>query len=122
MTLSSTRNDLVMSDRGAADDTRLRVATVLSFPPGPRSGGPGTFVAGLADALGRNSDLDFQLIAPDHLRGGAGQRAAQLRFAVEQLLALRRLRPDVVHSHDHPVLLAAAVAYRMLSRTPVRVV
>jgi glycosyltransferase involved in cell wall biosynthesis len=98
------------------------VATLLSSPPGPRSGGPGNYVIGLTDALRRNSDLELVLIAPDTLRGATGQRVSQMLLALQQLIRLLSVRPDAVHVHDHPALLAAAVAYRQLSGGSARVI
>jgi glycosyltransferase involved in cell wall biosynthesis len=120
VTPSSTGNLPVNADapRGGG---RLRIATLLSFPPGPGSG-LGAFVSGLMEALQRNTGLELQLIAPSRVRGAAGQRVSQLLLALEQMVKLYRLRPDVVHAHDHPVLLAAAIGYRELSRAPVQVI
>ncbi|MQA28764.1 MAG: glycosyltransferase [Luteitalea sp.] len=92
----------------------IRVATLLSHPLGPGSG-LGTFILGLTEALQRNPGLDLVLIAPGDVRGAAGRRVSQTLLAFQQLWQLRHERPDVVHTHDHPALLAAAIAYRALS-------
>jgi glycosyltransferase involved in cell wall biosynthesis len=47
---------------------------------------------------------------------------AQLLLAIRQFVQLLRLRPDVVHTHEHPAHLAAAVAYLAWSRRRVRLV
>jgi glycosyltransferase involved in cell wall biosynthesis len=99
----------------------MRVATLLSFPLGPGTG-LGVFLLGLTDALRRNQGLELVLIAPNVVRGGAGRRGSQTLLAIQQMLQLRRTRPDVIHTHDHPALLAAAVGYRQLSRGSVRVI
>jgi glycosyltransferase involved in cell wall biosynthesis len=101
---------------------QLRVAMLLSSPPGPPSGGPGNYVIGLCDALRRNNDLDVVLLAPDTIRGASGRRVAQILLALEQLVRLLSVRPDVAHVHDHPALLFAAVAYRQLAGESIRVI
>jgi glycosyltransferase involved in cell wall biosynthesis len=101
---------------------RPRVAMMLGSPPGPRSGGPGTFVAGLSDALRRNGRFEVVVLAPARTRGGAGQRGSQLLLAYHQFRELRRTKPDVIHAHAHPALLIAAVAYRAVSGTATRIV
>lgn len=98
-----------------------RVATLLSFPPEPGTG-LGTFIIGMTDALRRNTRLSLVMVAPDSDRSEAGRPGSQILFAFQQLLQLRRVRPDVVHTHDHPALLAAAVGYRTLASGHVRVV
>jgi glycosyltransferase involved in cell wall biosynthesis len=109
-------------DRAAAPRTRpLKVATLLSFPLGPGTG-LGVFLLGLNEALQRNPGLELVLIAPESVRGAAGRRGSQTRLAFEQMRELRRTSPDVIHTHDHPALLAAAVAYRLLVKRSVRVV
>ncbi len=100
---------------------RTKVATLLSVPAVPGSG-LGTFVLGLFDRLRHRDDLELVLIAPDIERGAAGRRASQMLLAARQVAQLVAARPDVVHVHDHPVLLGAAVAYRVLSGGRVRVV
>jgi glycosyltransferase involved in cell wall biosynthesis len=99
---------------------RIRVATLLSSPPRPGTG-IGTFILGLTEALERNPELELVLIAPSSDRGHAGRPGSQLLLAIHQLKELRRVRPDVIHTHDHPALLAAAVAYRRLSGGHARV-
>jgi glycosyltransferase involved in cell wall biosynthesis len=99
----------------------LRVATLLSFPLAGGSG-LGTFVLGMTEALDRSPRLELVLIAPDRIRAGAGRRFAQALFSLQQLVQLCRARPDVVHTHDHPALLAAAVGYRLLFGSEKRVV
>ena len=99
----------------------IRVATLLSFPLGPGTG-LGSFLLGLTAALEQHRGLELQLIAPKSERGAAGRRVSQLLIALQQLWQLWRARPDVVHAHDHPALLAAAVGYRRMSRRAVRVV
>lgn len=98
-----------------------KVATLLSVPAIPGSG-LGTFVLGLFDRLRQHDDLELVLIAPEVERGAAGRRASQMLLAARQVRQLVSARPDVVHVHDHPVLLGAAVAYRALSGGRVRVV
>lgn len=100
---------------------RPRIATLLSFPLS-HPGGISTFVSGLLEALEAGFAVDSRLIAPDGFTAGPGQRASQLRLALRQLVLLLRTRPDVVHTHEHVVLLATAVVYRLLARWPVRVV
>lgn len=99
-----------------------RVAMLLSSPPGPRSGGPGTFVAGLLQALHRRGRFPVTLIAPDAHAGGPGRRGSQALLAISHFIALLRATPDVVHVHEHPSLLAAAVAYQLLRRPSARLV
>jgi glycosyltransferase involved in cell wall biosynthesis len=98
----------------------IRVATLLSSPPRPGTG-IGTFILGITEVLKRNPDIELLMIAPADDRGHAGRPGSQLLLAVHQLLELRRARPAVVHAHDHPALLAAAVVYRMLSGGAIRV-
>jgi glycosyltransferase involved in cell wall biosynthesis len=97
------------------------VATLLGFPLGPGSG-LGVYVLGLMEALRANPRLELLLIAPNKVRGAAGRRGSQALLMVEQLLALRRARPEVIHTHDHPALLAAAIGYQQLADPSVRVV
>jgi glycosyltransferase involved in cell wall biosynthesis len=99
----------------------MRVVTLLSHPLTPGSG-LGTFILGLTAALKTNPGLDLMLIAPEDVRGAAGRRVSQTLLAFQQLRQLRHARPDVIHTHDHPALLAAAVGYREFSRRRVRVV
>ena len=107
--------------RPAGTPAPIRVATLLGFPLGPGSG-LGVYVLGLMEALRGNPRLELLLIAPNNVRGAAGRRGSQALLMVEQLLALRRARPEVIHTHDHPALLAAAIGYRQLADPPVRVV
>ena len=99
----------------------LRVATVLSLPLSHPSGVT-TFVSGLLGALGQRAGLELSVIQPDRFKGGPGDRVSQLILASEQLFHLLRLRPDVVHNHEHPVLLASALAYAALAGRDIRVV
>jgi len=101
---------------------RRRVAMQLSSQPGPRAGGPGSFVEGLLAALRRNPNVDAILVAPEATLGGPHQRLSQLRLLIQQFWQLWRLRPDVIHSHGHPALLAAALAYRAVSGRSARVI
>jgi L-malate glycosyltransferase len=114
----STLADHQRLNRGPAT---LRVATLLSHPLAPGSG-LGTFILGLTKALQRNPGLDLVFIAPENERGAAGRRMSQTLLAFQQLRRLRRARPDVVHTHDHPALLAAAVGYRALSGRSIRLI
>jgi glycosyltransferase involved in cell wall biosynthesis len=102
------------------DRPPIRVATLLSSPPQPGTG-IGTFILGITEVLKRNPDLELLMIAPGDDRGHKGRPGSQLLLAWHQLLELRRARPSVVHAHDHPALVAAAVVYRMLSGRAVRV-
>jgi glycosyltransferase involved in cell wall biosynthesis len=97
------------------------VATLLSFPLSHK-GGVSTFVAGLLQAQSNCLDADLVLVSPDRFRGGPGKPTAQIVLGIQQLLHLVRLRPTIVHVHEHPVLLGAAIAYRMLFRPMTRVV
>jgi L-malate glycosyltransferase len=99
----------------------LRIATVLSLPLS-HPGGVTTFVSGLLGGLGQRAGLELSVIQPDRFKGGPGDRVSQLVLASEQLFHLLRLRPDVVHNHEHPVLLASALVYAALARRDVRVV
>lgn len=102
----------------------IKVATLLSFPLGPGTG-LGSYVLGVTGALQQHPEFALSLVAPERERGSAGQRGSQVWLALQQLVQLCRLQPDVVHAHDHPALLAAAVAYQRLSRAhhgPIRVV
>lgn len=99
-----------------------RVAMLLSSPPGPLSGGPGTFVAGVLEALNRSGRFEVTLLAPARHAGGPGRRASQARLVWWQMLQLLRARPDVIHVHEHPSLIAAAVAYKLLWRRSTRIV
>jgi L-malate glycosyltransferase len=99
----------------------MRVATLLSFPPGPGTG-LGTFIVGLTEALQEHSDLEHVMVAPDEERAKAGRRLSQLLIGFSQMLQLSRIKPDVIHTHDHPALLAGAVGYKMLAGDSVRVV
>jgi glycosyltransferase involved in cell wall biosynthesis len=105
--------------RGGA--ARVRVATLLSFPPGPGTG-LGTFIVGLTEALQKHPGLEHVMIAPDVERGAAGRRGSQLLIALWQMWQLARVKPDVIHTHDHPALLAGAVGYKKLAGHSVRVV
>jgi glycosyltransferase involved in cell wall biosynthesis len=109
------------SNEASADGGRIRVATLLSCPVKPGSG-LGTFLLGLFERLKQQPDLELLLITPEQERGAAGQRGSQLALAWRQLSELRRARPDVVHVHDHPVLLGAAVLYRLLETGRPRVI
>ena len=100
---------------------KLRVATLLSFPLGPGSG-LGMFIMGLHEALSRAGRVEIILVATDRVRGQARKRFEQALLTIRQYLALQRARPDVVHTHDHPALLAAAVLYRMVSAHEVRII
>lgn len=100
---------------------RKSVASLLSFPLA-HPGGVSSFVAGLLAALRSGYDADFPLVAPDRFRGGPKQRREQLTLMSAQVRQLLRLRPDVVHNHEHIVLLMAALAYRAVARKPVRVI
>jgi glycosyltransferase involved in cell wall biosynthesis len=97
------------------------VATVLSVPLAPGAG-LGSFVLGLFDQLRRRPDRELVLIAPEAEQGAAGRRGSQALMAVSQCAQLFRARPDVVHVHDHPASLAAAVGYRIIAGPSVRVV
>jgi glycosyltransferase involved in cell wall biosynthesis len=79
-------------------------------------------VLGLMDALRADPSFELELITTDRMRARAGDRRSQVAVALLQCWRLWRTQPDVVHTHDHPALLAAAVAYRSLARRPVRVI
>ncbi len=106
--------------RAAGPERPTRVATLLSFPPS-YPGGISTFVGSLLPALARFAP-EMHLVAPKRFRAGPGQRGSQMLLAIEQFLALLRTQPDIVHNHEHPALLAAAVAYRAVARLSVRVI
>jgi glycosyltransferase involved in cell wall biosynthesis len=80
------------------------------------------FVMGLVGGLDHGQVVETRLLAP--VRFGAARRRPLLQLAVatQHLLRLFRQRPDVVHVHEHPVLLGAAIMYRLLALRPVRVV
>jgi L-malate glycosyltransferase len=98
-----------------------RISTLLPFPLSEH-GGVSTFVAGLSDAIERNFGVQHLLIAPERFLGRSGQRLSQARLAGREFVRLHRWGPDVVHTHQHPVLLASALAYRATARRRVRVV
>jgi L-malate glycosyltransferase len=89
------------------------VATLLAFPLA-RKGGISTFVAGLLPALERRFVVRSMLIAPDRTLAKAGDVWSQARVVVQQLGELVLRRPQIVHTHEHPSNLAAAIGYRML--------
>lgn len=64
-------------------------------------------------ALERRGKFPVTLLAPPQDSGKAGRRGSQLRLALWQALRLYRVRPDVLHVHEHPSLLVAAVAYQV---------
>ena len=94
---------------------------LLSFPLS-HPGGVSSFVRGLLEALAQSFEVDLVLIAPDQFRAGPGERRAQARLAVEQFFQLLRLRPEVVHTHEHFVHLIAAVLYQQVARRSARIV
>jgi len=98
-----------------------RVATLLPFPLS-HTGGVSTFVRGLTRAFKRDYGVELQLIAPNRFRGGPGRRVSQLALGLQLFLRLCRSRPDVVHTHEHPALLAAALVYKAVRRRNVRIV
>lgn len=98
----------------------IKVATLLSFPLEPGTG-LGSYLIGVLGVLQQHPDFQLVMVAPARERGGAGHRASQVWLALQQVVQLRRLQPDVVHTHDHPALLAAAVAYQRLSNASSRV-
>lgn len=99
----------------------VRIAILLPYPIA-EPGGISTYVAGLLKARGRVPGARITLIAPRQFRARAGRRFAQGLLVAEQLGRLLRAQADVVHTHEHPSLLVAAVAYQALARRPVRVV
>lgn len=101
--------------------TRLRVAMLLPFPLTYQDGVT-RFVVGLLRALGSDRTIQTQLIAPGRIGAARRRPVQQLTVAMHHLMRLLRGRPDVVHVHEHPVLLGAAIVYRLVAMRPVRVV
>jgi glycosyltransferase involved in cell wall biosynthesis len=97
------------------------VVTLLPFPLTDK-GGINTFVRNLTEALVRDFEVTPQVVASDRFTARSGRPLAQFSVAVRQLLAMLSVRPDIVHTHEHPALLAAAIVYRVLARRRVRVV
>jgi glycosyltransferase involved in cell wall biosynthesis len=77
---------------------------------------------GLTETLQQHPGLEHVIVAPEEEQGKAGRRLSQLLIACRQMLQLVRIKPDVVHTHDHPALLAGAVCYRIMAGGSVRVV
>src|SRR6266446_4959390 len=96
---------VVVSERGH----KQRIATLLPYPIS-EPGGVSTFVRGLYAGLERDFDSNLCLVVPDRFLGRAGRILDQLRLAIHELQGLLAAEPDIVHSHEHPALLAAAVA------------
>ncbi|MBV9583061.1 MAG: glycosyltransferase family 4 protein [Chloroflexi bacterium] len=101
--------------------TRLRVAMLLPFPLTYQDGVT-RFVVGLLRALQCDQSVDTQLIAPARIGAARRRPVQQLTVAVHHLVRLLRGRPDIVHVHEHPVLLGAAIVYKFVAMRPVRVV
>jgi glycosyltransferase involved in cell wall biosynthesis len=80
------------------------------------------FVLGLLRALERDESVETQLIAPGRIGAARHRPVQQLTVAIHHLVRLLQRRPDVVHVHEHTVLLGAAILYRLLAMHPVRVV
>jgi glycosyltransferase involved in cell wall biosynthesis len=76
----------------------------------------------LGEVLARAQQAQFVLISPDRFRGGPGQRTSQLLLSIQQFALLVRAQPTVVHVHEHPALLAAAVVYAAIVHRSMRVV
>jgi glycosyltransferase involved in cell wall biosynthesis len=106
---------------GSPGSPVARVATLISVPLAPGSG-LGSFLIGLFDTLAARGTVDMTLIAPPREQGAAGRRWSQVLMGLRQIAALFRARPDLVHVHDHPALLATAVAYRLLAPPGTRIV
>ena len=102
-------------------DRPVHIATLLAFPLA-RKGGISTFVAGLVPALERTFAVDVRLLAPPRTEARAGDRWSQVALVLKQCAQLLAYRPDIVHTHEHPANLAAAVIYRLISGHTVRVV
>ena len=103
------------------NDQRTRLVTLLPFPLGAK-GGINTFVGNFTEALACDFEVAPMLIASEKFTARSGRPLAQLNVAARQLLAMLRAKPDIVHTHEHPALLGAAIAYGMLSPRQVRVV
>jgi glycosyltransferase involved in cell wall biosynthesis len=91
-----------------------RVATLLPFPLTDK-GGINTFVGNLTDALAHDFEVTQWVVASDTFKARSGRPLAQLSVAARHVLAMLRLKPDIVHTHEHPALLAAAIVYRALA-------
>ena len=107
--------------KGPARESSARLVILLAFPL-TEKGGINTFVRNLIGALESEFEVKPLLIVSERFIARAGRRKAQLETAARHLMALLRVKPDIIHTHEHPALLAAAVVYRMLSRRGVRVV
>ena len=98
-----------------------RLVTLLPFPLSSK-GGITTFVRNLTEALASEFEAEPLLIASEKFTARSGRPMAQLKVAARQVLAMLRTQPDIVHTHEHPALLGAAIAYGVLARRRVRVV
>lgn len=105
----------------ATGESVVRLVTLLPFPLTDK-GGINTFVRNLIEELGAEFEVTPLLIASDRFTARSGRYLAHLEVAIRHVLAMLRLKPDIVHTHEHAALLAAAILYRILSPRPVRVV
>ena len=105
----------------AAQGLRPCVAIPLAFPLSDK-GGISTFVRNLTATLVQDYEVQQVLIASDRFTAPAGRPLAHINVAVRHLLVMLLLKPDIVHTHEHPALLGAAIVYQMLVRRRVRLV
>jgi glycosyltransferase involved in cell wall biosynthesis len=84
--------------------------------------GASRFALRLLNALQRDKELEAFALAPAHLGAAPRRPILQIIVGLEQVCNLVVRRPDVVHVHEHPVMLAAAVAYRALTGGSARIV
>ena len=95
---------------------------MYAFPSNYQDGGS-RFANRLLNALKHNNpQIQAHVVAPQRLGAAPRRPFLQLVVAAELLWGLLKLRPDVVHVHEHPVVLAAAIAYRALRLGSTRVV
>ena len=103
MTITGTK--LKHGEAAATSGCLPRIATLLPFPLA-HPGGVSTYVAGLSRAVSKAGRARMLLIAPATFQGGPGDHVSQVLLAARHLRELLRIRPDVVHTHEHPALLA----------------
>lgn len=95
---------------------------MFAFPSNHQDGGT-LFATRLINALQKNNpQLQTSVVAPRRLGAAPGRPLIQLAVALELLWGLLKVRPDIVHVHEHPVVLWAAVLYRALRFGSTRVV
>ncbi len=73
-------------------------------------------------ALERTFAVEVRLVTPPRTEARAGDRRSQAALVLKQCAQLLAYRPDIVHTHEHPANLAAAVMYRLIRGRRVRVV